>query len=185
LRGDLLAWLRAVVEPWLRSVVEYSTACEQSAADDRSEPTPGAYNLERAVRILAADRAAGRPQEFAWAVAEALAILMAVGAEAEVEKAIAARDPVRPAIIEDWYPVEIGDGTQLVGRVTGHPTVIDGHRVLSTFVIGTAAKLGLALTFSGQLYRLGRPVQAALGGGPPDLRDAADGEREKTPTRGH
>ena len=187
LRGDLLAWLRAVVESWLQSAVEYSTACAQrrAAADDRSEPTAGADNLARAVRILAADRAAGRPSEFAWAVAEALAILMAVGAEAEVEKMIAACDPVRPAIIEDWYPVEIGDGTHLVGRVTGHPTVIDGHRVLSTWVIGASAKRGLVLTFSGQLYQLGRPAQAALGGRSPDLRDAADGEREKTPTRLH
>jgi uncharacterized protein (DUF433 family) len=180
--------LRPELLIWLRSVLAYVAACVQDLADakDRPELTPGAADLGRAVRVLAADQTAGSPPEFAAAVADALATLRTIGATAQVEKAVAACEPVRPAHIEDWYPVEIGDGTHLVGRVTGHPTVVDGHRVLSTWVIGTSARRGLVLTFSGQLYQLGRPARApALGGEPSDPSDAADAEREKTPRRLH
>ena len=180
--------LHADLLVWLRSVIDYVSPCEQEIADANSEPehTPGADALGRAVRVLAADRAAGRPPAFAPEVEYALAVLTAFGVAAQVEQLIAACGPVRPARIEDWYPVEIGVTTHLVGRVTGHPTVLDGHRVLSTPVIGTAKERGLVLTYSGQLYRLGRPWRAfAPGDAGPDPYDAADGESAPMPERLH
>ena len=82
--------------------------------------------------------------------------------------------------------MEIGATTHLVGRVTGHPTVPDGHRVLSSWVIGTAKERGLVLTFSGQLYRLGRPWRAsAPAGARPAPYDAADAESAPMPERLH
>jgi hypothetical protein len=116
----------------------------------------------------------------------ALAVVTALGAAAQVEQSIAAYGPVRPARIEDWHPVDIGETTHLVGRVTGHPTVLDGHRVLSTWVIGTAKEFGLVLTFSGQLYQLGRPGRAfAPGDERPDPYDAADAASQPIPGRLH
>ena len=76
-----------------------------------------------------------------------------------------------------WWPAS---------SMTDHPTVIDGHRVLSTWVIGTAKERGLVLTFSGQLYRLGRPWRAfAPGDERPDPYDAADAESAPMPERLH
>jgi hypothetical protein len=70
-------------------------------------------------------------------------------------------------------------------RLTGHPSVIDGHRVLSTWVIGTAKERGLVLTFSGQLYRLGRPGRPPDGDARPALYDTADAESAPMSERLH
>jgi uncharacterized protein (DUF433 family) len=184
---DAFPRLRAELLVWLRSVIDYVRPCEQNIADANSEPehTPGADDLVRAARVLAADRVAGRPPAFAPAVEYALAVVTALGAAAQVEQLIAACGPARPARIDDWYPAYIGAATHLVGRVTGHPSVIDGHRVLSTWVIGTAKERGLVLTFSGQLYRLGRPGRPPDGDARPALYDTADAESAPMSERLH
>src|SRR5258708_801271 len=155
---DAFPRLNVELLTWLRSLIEHINACERKIADVNSGPQlgPRADDLRRAVRILAADRAANRPPAFAPAVEYALAVLAAIGVVAQVEQLIDACNPVRPAQIEEWFLVDVGESTHLVGRVTGHPTVPDGHRALSTRVIGTSNERGLVLTFSGQLYRLGR-----------------------------
>jgi hypothetical protein len=112
-----------------------------------------------AIGILLTDRAAGSPSEFARAVIVVRTMLVAkLGVTPpQVEALIAApRDPVYPAQIEQWRLVDSGEGTHLLGRVTGHPRVIDGHCALSTCIIGGPTERGLVLTLSGQLYRLGR-----------------------------
>jgi hypothetical protein len=173
---------------WLRSLIEHINACERKIADANSGPQlgPRADDLRRAVRILAADRAANRPPAFAPAVEYALAVLAAIGVVAQVEQLIDACAPVRPAQIEEWFPVDVGESTHLVGRVTGHPTVPDGHRALSTWVIGTSKERGLVLTFSGQLYRLGRPWRAFVPGDEQcDPYDTAEAESAPMPERLH
>jgi hypothetical protein len=98
------------------------------------------------------------------AVAYALAMVLKIGAAAPVvEQMVVVRSPVWAARIEDWNPIRLGRGTHLVGRVSGHPTVRDGHRAFSTWIIGVAAESGLILTFSGQLYSLGRRGRAPTG----------------------
>jgi uncharacterized protein (DUF433 family) len=192
-KGDkdlIVAFPRLNVElfVWLRSLIEHINACERNVADANSGPQlgPRADDLRRAVRILAADRAANRPPAFAPAVEYALAVLAAIGIVAQVEQLIDACDPVRPALIEEWFLVDVGESTHLVGRVTGHPTVPDGHRALSTWVIGTSKERGLVLTFSGQLYRLGRPWGAPR---PADEQcdpyDTAEAESAPMPERLH
>jgi hypothetical protein len=52
-------------------------------------------------------------------------------------------------------------------------------------VIGTAKERGLVLTFSGQLYRLGRPGRPPDGDARPALYDTADAESAPMSERLH
>lgn len=108
------------------------------------------------IRILIADQWAGSPPEFAAAIIAVRTMLTELGvAPQQIAALLAApRDSVRPAQIEQWHVLCVGEETLLFGRVTGHPTVIDGHRVLSTCIVSGPTQDRLVLTRSGQLYRL-------------------------------
>lgn len=66
------------------------------------------------------------------------------------------------ARLEEWRIIRVREGTRhLVGRVSGHPRLSDGARIVTSPLVALAADRSWAETIN-TLYRLGAPGQGPL-----------------------
>ena len=68
-----------------------------------------------------------------------------------------ADDLAEAPLLDSWSLL----GSNLLGRVSGHPTITDGHRCLTSVVLALAADHTWARTVI-RFYRLGRPLWASF-----------------------
>lgn len=61
-------------------------------------------------------------------------------------------------LIDDWSVFRSGDASFLVGRVTGHPNIADGHLARTSLLVAMDGARSWARTLS-RFYSLGAPTQ--------------------------
>jgi hypothetical protein len=134
----------------------------------------------RAIRILAAIRAAGDPDELGALAERVCRCMTRSGLRLhEIEHEVAKAE-VHHVRIRYWgtMPDDRCEGVfSLVGIVEGHPYIVDGHLAVTSAVLALVPRLRLALTASGRLYELLEPIDALANDLVPDRADAVSVER--------
>ena len=66
-------------------------------------------------------------------------------------------------VLTDWCITEVdGSGPRLLGKVTGHPRIIDGHRCSTSVIVWMNEERTMARTKTGTEYFLVNPMPDAV-----------------------
>jgi len=114
--------------------------------------------IEWMVRLLAAMRGAGDPAELMESRWQMLQLLAENGVGSrEAEELVRAIGPVERILLDRWCAVELDRTVHLLGLCSRHTRLRDGG-VITSPVIAFVPRLRLAITWSGSLYELLRPL---------------------------
>jgi len=114
--------------------------------------------IEWMVRLLAAMRGAGDPAELMESRWQMLQLLAQNGiGSREAEEFVRAIGPVEHILLDRWCAVELDRMVHLLGLCSRHPRLGDGD-VITSPVVAFVPRLRLAITWSGSLYELLRPL---------------------------
>jgi hypothetical protein len=138
--------------PFRRSVL-----CELFATLEGKVVTFMDQFIERMVRLLAAMRGAGDPAELMETRWQMLQLLAENGVGSRgAEELVRAIGPVERILLDRWCAVELDRMVHLLGLCSRHPRLRDG--VITSPVVAFVPRLRLAITWSGSLYELLRPL---------------------------
>jgi DNA-binding transcriptional ArsR family regulator len=139
--------------PFRRSVL-----CELVATLEGKVVTFMDQFIERMVRLLAAMRGAGEPAELMETRRQMLQLLAENGVGSRgAEELVRAIGPVDRILLDRWCAVELDRMVHLLGLCSRHPRLRDGG-VITSPVVAFVPRLRLAITWSGSLYELLRPL---------------------------
>jgi hypothetical protein len=114
--------------------------------------------IEWMVRLMAAMRGAGEPAELMESQRQMLQLLAENGVGSrEAEELVGAIGLVERILLDRWCAVELDRTVHLLGLCSRHPRLRDGG-VITSPVVAFVPRLRLAITWSGSLYELLRPL---------------------------